>query len=128
MYNSRKLGMRTPHALDPPPPTTKSSSQDSAGAFSNMLPLANSLGGLAPPALSLTTSASVLHGLSAIANPQQHDTLTTPDRYTPEEREVSPNSTPGTSTGDYEDAENNLDDPDANVTAFMGKAGSSLFR
>lgn len=128
MCNSRKLGMRTPHALDPPPPTTKSSSQDSAGAFSNMLPLANSLGGLAPPALSLTTSASVLHGLSAIANPQQHDTLTTPDRYTPEEREVSPNSTPGTSTGDYEDAENNLDDPDANVTAFMGKAGSSLFR
>lgn len=134
--NSQRLSMPVPKSLgsvDPAPPATTRAEPSTTRAEPSTtrhestyesLPFTSTLSGLAPPALSLASSASVLHGLgpSAELGPSTGRAASPPNATEQmlDERELSPNSTAGTSfTGEFEDAETGVDLHDSAISAYL---------
>ncbi|WFD02724.1 serine/threonine-protein phosphatase 2A 56 kDa regulatory subunit delta isoform [Malassezia obtusa] len=97
---------------------------------SDTLPFTSTLSGLAPPALSLATSTSYLHGLAPSAELTVPGTRATSPPPSAEQalddRELSPNSTAGTSyNGEFEDAENGMDLHDSALSSYLNDAAIS---
>ncbi|WFD42466.1 serine/threonine-protein phosphatase 2A 56 kDa regulatory subunit delta isoform [Malassezia psittaci] len=94
---------------------------------SDNLPFTSTLSGLAPPALSLATSTPYLQGItpsaetsSTGARPASPSAVPSANDMAQDEREMSPNSTAGTSfTGEFEDAENGIDLHDPALSAYL---------
>ncbi|KAL4401931.1 serine/threonine-protein phosphatase 2A 56 kDa regulatory subunit delta isoform [Malassezia pachydermatis] len=118
LRNSKKHGMSLPQSAQPldrnpaSRATKRSPGAKESGAFASMLPLANSLAGLAPPALSLASSSGVVHGLGPsvdIVNQDNRPVSPAHDTSFGDDHDLSPNSTAGTShTGEFEDAEQSI--------------------
>ena len=87
-----------------------------------MIPLSNSLSGLAPPALSLASTSGVVHGLSTHSDAPRARTPTNRDTMFTNNQDYSPISANGSSTREYEDAEQNVlhDLADHIVPSYLG--------
>jgi len=118
LHNSRRHGLPVPddvlssgHLAGPDALRRPSLIQEKC-AFNDMIPLAKSLSGLAPPALSLASSTGVVHGLNPggdILSKDMRTSTPSSEMQLFEDREVSPNSTTGTShTSEFEDAEQSI--------------------
>lgn len=118
LRNSRRHGIHAPNNVLSSGPFSDADAQRRPSliqekcAFNDMIPLANSLSGLAPPALSLASSTGVVHGLNPggdILSKDMRSSTPSMDTQPLEDRELSPNSTAGTShTGEFEDAEQSI--------------------
>lgn len=118
LRNSRRHGLHAPSDVlssdlpASPEATRRPSLIQEKCAFNDMIPLAKSLSGLAPPALSLASPTGVVHGLHPSADiVTKENRSSTPSTETQpfEDRELSPNSTAGTShTSEFEDAEQSI--------------------
>ena len=93
--------------LESPAVTPRSLTIQDNGTFADMIPLANSLSGLAPPALSLASTSGVVQGLGPSKIYVSSGNLS-PDHDIARDSNLSSNSTNGASTGEYEDAEQSI--------------------
>ncbi|PKI84208.1 hypothetical protein MVES_002147 [Malassezia vespertilionis] len=114
LRNSQRFGMRAPKTLvDDELSGSRAAVQQSRrseGGLSDMMPLAASISNLAPRALSLNTGANPALGSSIL-----------------DDRELSPNSTSGTSfNSDFEDAEFGTDIPEVALSAYEHDPTSAL--
>ena len=112
LQNSIKFGIKAPDAvlksqLESPAVTPRSLTIQDNGTFADMIPLANSLSGLAPPALSLASTSGVVQGLGPSKIYVSSGNLS-PDHDIARDSNLSSNSTNGASTGEYEDAEQSI--------------------
>lgn len=112
LQNSIKFGIKAPDAvlksqLESPAVTPHSLTIQDNGTFADMIPLANSLSGLAPPALSLASTSGVVQGLGPSKIYVSSGNLS-PDHDIARDSNLSSNSTNGASTGEYEDAEQSI--------------------
>lgn len=112
LQNSIKLGIKAPDAvlksqLESPAVTPRPLTVQDNGTFADMIPLANSLSGLAPPALSLASTSGVVQGLGPSKIYVSSGNLS-PDHDIARDSNLSSNSTNGASTGEYEDAEQSI--------------------
>ncbi|WFD31417.1 serine/threonine-protein phosphatase 2A 56 kDa regulatory subunit delta isoform [Malassezia sp. CBS 17886] len=131
--NSRRLGISTPRSLAAPGDASPAPSRArDPAAPTDALPFTSTLAGLAPPALSPANTMPLLQGLApnadAASAPARDPPAATPAASASgcgdEDRELSPNSTAGTSnTGEYEDAELGMlhsgDLPPSVMTSFL---------
>lgn len=135
--NSRRYNMPPPKSqgkLDLPTLGTQRSDvrvgghEMGAAQTSDTLPFTSTLSGLAPPALSLATSTSYLHNLgpgteASNTVPRLGSPPPSASEHPPDEHELSPNSTAGTSfNGEFEDAENGIDFHDPALSAYLNDA------
>jgi hypothetical protein len=129
LRNSIKHGLKAPESVlmtqlesTAPASLPRSLLLQDNGSFSDMIPLSNSLSGLAPPALSLASTSGVVHGLSTHSDAPRARTPSNRDTMFTNNQDYSPISANGSSTREYEDAEQNVlhDLADHIVPSYLG--------
>ena len=129
LRNSVKHGLKAPKSVlmtqlesTAPASLPRSLLLQDNGSFSDMIPLSNSLSGLAPPALSLASTSGVVHGLATHSDAPRARTPPNRDTMFTNNQDYSPMSANGSSTREYEDAEQNVlhDLADHIVPSYLG--------